>query len=120
MAATLERTLLEEIAALQKAGDAHGLAAHYAAEAVVTVIDQSNPPSRPKVMRGKADITAYLEDLCGRDVTHEVGDLVSGERRIAYTVRCRYPDDTRVFCAATARTDDGGRIVDETIVQAWD
>lgn len=120
MAATMEMTLLQSLAESQEAGDAVRLASHYAGDAVVTVIDQTNPPSRPKVMRGHDEIAAFLDDLCGREVTHTVGDLTSGDHRVAYTVRCRYPDGTRVFCAATARTGDDGHIVDETIVQAWD
>ena len=42
-----------------------------------------------------------------------------GPDAIAYTLRCRYPDGTRVLCSATARLRDGV-IVEEVGVQAWD
>lgn len=120
MAATMEMTLLEHLAESQEAGDAERLTSYYTPDAVVTLIDRRNPPSNPKVMHGLGEIGAFLDDLCGREVSHTVGDLTSGDHRIAYTVRCLYPDDTRVFCSATAETDNDGHIRRETIVQAWD
>ncbi len=120
MAATMEMTLLEHLAESQEAGDADRLASFYTPDAVVTLIDRRNPPSNPRVMNGHDEIAAFLDDLCGQDVSHTVGDLPSADHRIAYTVRCLYPDDTRVYCSATAETDDAGHIRSETIVQAWD
>lgn len=99
--------------------DAGTLAALYAEDAELRLIDHTNPPGSPRVLRGRAEITAYLEEIAARDMTHEVQRIVSTETGAAYVESCRYPDGTNVLCQAMLDIADG-RIVRETGVQAWD
>jgi hypothetical protein len=52
-------------------------------------------------------------------MTHHVEDEVIGEGRIAYNEACEYPDGTRVLDATMLEWQDG-KIVRQTIVEAWD
>ena len=98
---------------------APALAAFYADDAVVRVIDRDNPPSKPRDLEGKSAISAYFEDVCGRDMTHKVESCVSVGNRLAFTQCCAYPDGTKVFCSAMVELK-GGKIARQTVVQAWD
>jgi len=100
----------------RKAGALAGL---YADDAVIHVIDRDNPPSRPRRLQGKSDISAYFEDVCGRDMTHKVEAGVAVGNRLAFTQSCAYADGTKVFCSAMADLK-GGKIVRQMVVQAWD
>ncbi|UGT44810.1 nuclear transport factor 2 family protein [Nocardia yamanashiensis] len=99
--------------------DAAALRAMYAEDAEVRMIDQDNPPSHPRVLRGRDQIGAYLADVCGREMTHEIQHAVTDGVTVNFFEACRYPDGTRVLCAVTMDLSDG-RIVRETGVQAWD
>lgn len=99
--------------------DAASLKALYAADAVITVVDTMNPPSKPRIIKGAADIGAFLEDVCGRDMTHTLDSGVVDGKHLAYVESCRYSDGTRVTASAMAELGPGG-IVKQTIVQAWD
>jgi ketosteroid isomerase-like protein len=91
----------------------------YAPDATITVADRSATPSSPTVVRGTDEIRAFIEDICARDMTHEVTMRVRDERGAAYVLSCAYPDGTRVLCA-TVLEIAGGLIVRQTGVQAWD
>jgi hypothetical protein len=52
-------------------------------------------------------------------MTHEVDIVAAGADAVGYSVRCAYPDGTRVTCVATSQLRDG-RIAREVAVQAWD
>ncbi len=99
--------------------DAQGLKALYSADAVLTIIDTINPPSKPRIIKGAADIGAYLEDVCSRDMTHTLDSGVADGTHLAFTEGCRYSDGTRVIALAMAELGPDG-IVKQTIVQAWD
>lgn len=116
---TATHGILETIRTATESRDAAGLAGLYADDAEVTVIDRTTPPSSPRVLHGKGEVVAYLEDTCSREMSHEVRDLVEGGDSIAHTVRCLYPDGTRVVCMTIAELD-GGLIARQMIVQAWD
>jgi ketosteroid isomerase-like protein len=98
---------------------APALADFYADDAVVWVIDRDNPPSKPRILEGKTAISAYFEDVCGRDMTHKVENGVAAGNRLAFTQSCAYPDGTKVFCSAMVELK-GGKIARQTVVQAWD
>ena len=100
----------------RKAGALAGL---YAEDAVLQVIDRDNPPSKPRQLQGKSDIASYLEDVCGRDMTHKVEAGVAVGNRLAFTQSCAYPDGTKVFCSAMIDLK-GGKISRQVVVQAWD
>ena len=117
---TTTTNILDTIRAATEGRDASALAALYADDATVTVVDRSTPPSAPHVLHGHAEVTACLRDACDREMTHEVRNAVIGDGRLAFATHCRYPDGTRVLCATIADLDDEGRIARQTIVQAWD
>ncbi len=99
--------------------DGQTLAGFYAADAMLRIIDQNNPPSRPHEIKGKDAITAYFDDVCGRVMTHRVEFGVAQDGMLAFTQACTYPDGKRVFCSATLETENG-KIARQVAVQAWD
>jgi ketosteroid isomerase-like protein len=99
--------------------DAAALADLYTDDCVVEIADQTNTPSNPKRVVGKAALRAVLDDVYGRDMTHEVGAVAVASDAIGYTIRCEYADGTKVLCAGVAELRDG-KIARETGVQAWD
>ena len=91
----------------------------YADDAEVRLVDRINTPRSPRVLRGRDAIRAWIEDVCGRDMTHEVRTPVVGEEAMAFTEACRYPDGVNVLCATVLELERG-RIVRQVSVQAWD
>ena len=91
----------------------------YGSDATVTIVDKVTQPGSPRVLHGRDEIKAWLEDTYGRDMTHSVRQTVKDEGGAAYTQACRYPDGTNVLCATVIAVDDG-RISDQTVVQVWD
>ena len=76
------------VAALKRAvegRDAEALAAMYAADAVMLVIDHDNPPSNPRRLAGKAAISSYFSDVCGRDMAHLIENTIAAGNRLAFT-----------------------------------
>ena len=64
-----------DIAALKRAietRDARTMAAFYADDALLRIIDCDNPPSKPRELAGKGAIVAYYDDVCSRAMTHKV------------------------------------------------
>jgi ketosteroid isomerase-like protein len=101
------------------ARDADGVVAWYADDATLTVLDRDHPPSAPAVYRGLDAIRAYYQDICGRNIQHEVRDAVATMTGFAFTQHCRYPDGAAVLCATVAATRNG-KIEHQTAVQVWD
>lgn len=99
--------------------DVEALVSLYAPDAELRIVDAQHPPSEPRVLRGVGEYRPYLEDICGRDMTHALERVVVGETGAAFTEACAYPDGTRVLCAAVVDLA-GGRITRQTCVQAWD
>lgn len=99
--------------------DGDMLAGFYADDAVVRVIDRNNPPSRPREVRGRPAISAFWDDICSRNMQHEVAFSVAEGDRLAFSQACAYPDGARVFCLAMLELKDG-KISRQTLVQAWD
>ena len=99
--------------------DADRLISLYADDAEMYTVNRNAPPSLPKVRRGKEQIAEYLADVCGRAMTHRVENEVLGEDRIAFTEACEYPDGTQVLAAMTLEVQ-GGKIVRQMAVEAWD
>lgn len=102
-----------------EARDAEALAGMYANDALLLVIDRDNPPSSPRRFTGKAAIASYFTDVCGRDMTHMIENGVASGNRLAFTQSCTYADGTKVFCSAMLDLK-GGKIAQQTVVQAWD
>jgi ketosteroid isomerase-like protein len=99
--------------------DAAALAALYAEDATIEIVDAVHPPSHPLVLAGRDAVLAHFEDVFARDMSHEVDIAAVGAQALGYSVRCTYADGTKVVCATTAIVLDG-RIVREVGVQAWD
>jgi ketosteroid isomerase-like protein len=102
-----------------EARDGETLASLYADDAVLRIVDQEHPPSRPNEINGRDAIAAYYADVCGRTMTHRVDAAVADGDRLAFTQTCTYPDGKRV-CFATMLELVGGTIVRQTAIQAWD
>lgn len=99
--------------------DADALTDMYADDAVVTIVDASNPPSNPRKIEGRAAIHDFMTDLCSRDMTHEVPDAIIGTNGASWVTACQYATGERVLAIDTVHLRDG-LIVEDTIVQAWD
>jgi ketosteroid isomerase-like protein len=115
-------TTTADITALRTAietRDAAGVLAWYAPDAVLRIVDRDHPPSTPTLYRGIEEIGTYYRDLCGRNIDHELHDVVVTSDGLAFAQHCRYPDGARVLCITVA-TLDHGKITNQTAVQAWD
>ena len=99
--------------------NAGALAGLYAEDAIVRVIDRDNPPSKPRDLEGKSAISAYFNDVCGREMIHKVESGVAVGNRLAFMQSCAYHDGTKVFCSAMVELK-GGKIARQTLVQVWD
>jgi SnoaL-like domain len=99
--------------------DAAALSSFYADDASLQVIDRNNPPSKPRIVRGRPAIAAFFDDICSRAITHDVKSSVTDGNRLAFTQACAYPDGTRVLCMAMIELK-AGKIAQQTMVQAWD
>lgn len=99
--------------------NAASLKALYADDAVLTIIDNDNPPSKPRTIAGAKDIGAFLDDVCSRDMTHTVDMGVIDGNNLAFVQGCTYSDGTRVIASNMAELGPKG-IVRQTTVQAWD
>ncbi len=99
--------------------DASTQLAMYAEDAHVTLADRLAQPGSPRVLRGRGEVRTWVEDVCARDMTHEVGLTVHDETGVAFTEACRYPDGTNVLCATVLEIRDG-LIARQIGVQAWD
>ena len=99
--------------------DAAELAGLYADNAVLEIVDRTHTPSKPQRLKGKAEIGAFLSEICGRDMSHKVTEAVADDGHLAFEEACEYPDGTRVLMSAFAELADG-HIVRQTNIQAWD
>jgi ketosteroid isomerase-like protein len=99
--------------------DAAGVASWYTEDATLTILDRDHPPAAPSVITGRKAIYEYYRDVCGRNITHAVRDLVSTDDGVAFTQHCRYPDGGGVVCVTVARFT-AGKISAQTAVQVWD
>ena len=63
--------LLDTLADAIEAKDASAVAAHYAPDATLSLLDR-DPPADPAVYAGSAEIEAYYRDICGRKMDHRM------------------------------------------------
>jgi len=120
VSATAPKTF--DLAALKRAieeRDAAGQLALYAPDAEVRLVDRVTTPGRPRVLRGRDEIATWVEDVCGREMSHRVErEVVEGDR-VAFAEACRYPDGTNVLCMTVLELRDG-LIAGQLAIQAWD
>jgi hypothetical protein len=91
----------------------------YAPDAEVRLVDRIATPGAPRVLRGREEIAGWIEDVCGREMTHRVEREVLAGDRAAFAEACRYPDGTNVLCVTVLDLRDG-LITGQVAVQAWD
>jgi hypothetical protein len=93
----------------------------YTHDARLTIVDQRDQPSRPRVLASKTAIADYLDELCGRDMDHHLEQVVvsADGTHAAYLEGCRHPDGTRVTTTSMLDLRDG-KIASQTCLQAWD
>lgn len=99
--------------------DANTLLAMYAEDAELRVVDRNTQPSHPKVMHGRDEISDMLDDVFGREMSHKLEQCVVEGDHVAYSESCEYPDGVRVLSTSMLSLHDG-KIVDQTLLQAWD
>ncbi|QJT05817.1 nuclear transport factor 2 family protein [Streptomyces asoensis] len=108
---TLRRGIEEQTAAT--------LLSLYADDAEIRVIDHNTQPSRPKVLHGRDEIGRMLDDVYSRDMTHKLEECIVQGDRAAFSESCRYSDGVRVLAESMITLRDG-KIVEQTMIQAWD
>ena len=91
----------------------------YADDAEIRVVDRNTQPSHPKVLHGRDEIGAMLEDVYGREMTHTLEQCVVQGDHAAYVESCEYPDGVRVLAESMITLRDG-KIADQILIQAWD
>ncbi|OAR27065.1 hypothetical protein A8W25_01960 [Streptomyces sp. ERV7] len=99
--------------------DAKTLLSLYSDDAEIRVVDRNTQPSHPMVMHGQGEISKMLDDVYGRDMTHKLEQCVVQGDSVAYTESCEYPDGVRVLASSMMSLKEG-KIVDQTVIQAWD
>ncbi|GAA5706546.1 nuclear transport factor 2 family protein [Streptomyces avermitilis] len=91
----------------------------YADDAEIRVVDRNTQPSHPKIMHGRNEIGEMLDDVYGRDMTHKLEQCVIQGDHVAFTESCQYPDGVKVLASSMMSLRDG-KIVEHTMLQAWD
>jgi ketosteroid isomerase-like protein len=99
--------------------DIEGLLALYANDVELIQIDRDNPPSTPRVRRGKETFKGMWEHCAAAGVTVTVEDAVAAGDGAAATITCEFPGGRKVVANAIFEVRDG-RIVRERAVQAGD
>jgi ketosteroid isomerase-like protein len=110
---------LDRFARAAEERDASTQLSMYAPDAVVTIADRIAQPGSPRVLGTHEQISDWLQDTYGRDMTHTVRSRVKGETGAAYIQACRYPNGTNVLCATVIELE-AGQIAGQTVVQVWD
>jgi hypothetical protein len=110
---------LDRFARAAEERDASTQLAMYGPNAVVTIANKISQPGAPRVLRGREEIGAWLEDVYSRDMTHSVKHRVRDENGAAYTQACRYADGTNVLASSVIEID-GGVIARQTVLEVWD
>ncbi|MFF9219140.1 nuclear transport factor 2 family protein [Streptomyces viridosporus] len=91
----------------------------YAKDAELRIVDRTTQPSHPKVLHGRDEIAALLDDVYSRDMTHKLEQCVVQGDRAAYSESCTYADGVRVLSESMLSLRDG-KITEQTLIQAWD
>jgi hypothetical protein len=91
----------------------------YADDAELRVVDRNTQPSSPRVLHGRDEIGALLEDVYSRDMTHKLERCVMEGDTAAFSESCRYSDGMRVLSESMITLRDG-KIAEQIMIQAWD
>jgi len=99
--------------------DIEALLGLYADDVELVQIDRDNPPSSPRVRRGKEVFKGMFEHCAAAGVKATVENTIAGEDRAAATVTCEFPGGRKVTANGILELEDG-RIVRERDVVAGD
>jgi hypothetical protein len=91
----------------------------YTDDAEIRIIDRNTQPSHPKILHGRPEIAAMLDDVYSRDMTHKLEQCIVQGDRAAYSESCEYGDGVRVL-AESMITLRNGKIAEQIMIQAWD
>lgn len=110
---------MEAIRKGYKNRDAALLMSVYADDVEYTVVNRNNPPAKRLVLRGREAVQRMYEDLCAREMTHQLVRTMVSDGAIAWQTLCQYPDGCQVVALNMASIRNG-RIVNEFSVDCWD
>jgi len=99
--------------------DVEALLGLYADDVELVQIDRDNPPSAPRLRRGKHVFRGMFEHCSAAGVKATVTNAVSGQDRAAATVTCEFPGGRKVMANSILELDNG-RIVREIAVLSGD
>jgi ketosteroid isomerase-like protein len=91
----------------------------YADDVEQVQIDRDNPPSSPRIRRGKDVYRGMFEHCAAAGVKVMVENGVAGPDRAAATVTCEFPGGRKVVSNTTLELRDG-RVVREHTVASGD
>src|SRR4051812_20764614 len=69
----------------------------YTDQATMRIVDRDRPPSKPLVLTGREEIGEFWRDVCSRDMTHKVTNIIAGDDAVSFVEECLYPDGCRVL-----------------------
>jgi ketosteroid isomerase-like protein len=99
--------------------DVDALVGLYADDVELTQIDRDNPPSGPRVRRGKDVFDGMFRHCAAAGVKATVENALADENRAAATITCEFPGGRKVMANAILELQ-GGRIVRELEVVSGD
>jgi ketosteroid isomerase-like protein len=114
-----EQAVMDALRAGFRLRDAALLAALYREDVEYVVVNRNNPPSKRLVIRGREGVRRLFEDMCSREMTHDVSQAIVAAGSIAFVTTCRYPDGCCVMGISRATVEDG-LISREFSVDCWD
>ena len=117
--ADAEQAVIDGLRAAYKSRDAAQLASFYREDAEFVIVNRNNPPSKRLVVRGREGVRQVFEDICSREMTHELTQATVSPGSIAFLVTCNYPDGCCVMGITLATVEDG-LISREVTIDCWD
>jgi ketosteroid isomerase-like protein len=91
----------------------------YADDAEWLEYRHADPPRAPNVMRGRAAIARFLEDVAAAQIELAVSNEVIAGERAAFTITVTRADGRRIIENVILDHRDG-RVVRQLEVEAWD
>jgi SnoaL-like protein len=92
------------------------LLALYDDELELIQIDRENPPSSPRVRRGKDILKGMFEHCAAAGVKASVENVVAGRDRAAATITCAFPGGRQVVANAILEIQDGRIVLERDMV----
>jgi SnoaL-like domain len=87
--------------------DVPSLLSSYAEDVEMVQIDRDNPPSAPRVRRGREIVEGMAKHCAEAGVRATVTGAVGGEDRAAATITCEFPGGRRVVGNSILDLEDG-------------